>query len=66
MVELKANGITVYSGSVRSLCQQTVALDGNDAQNLVFEFDNLTSPKEAGENDDTRQLGLFISAMEVR
>jgi choline dehydrogenase-like flavoprotein len=66
MVELKANGIIVYSGSVRSLCMQTVALDGNDRQKLVFEFDNLTSPKEAGENDDTRRLGLFISAMEIQ
>jgi choline dehydrogenase-like flavoprotein len=65
-VELKANGITVYSGSVRSLCQQAVALDGNDRQHLVFEFDNLTSPMEAGENDDTRRLGLFISAVEVQ
>ena len=65
-VTMVVNGRKVYAGPCGGLLNTIFQLDGQPELNIVFTFTNLTTPESLGENDDTRELGLFLTELQIR
>ena len=61
-VIVAVNGATAFTGPAKTLMQTQVpiAATGTDPVKIELSFTGLTSPKQAGESDDDRTLGIFL------
>jgi hypothetical protein len=65
-LRLVVDGRELFSGRARYLFNAQFEIDSGRPLRLVFEFDELTTPKQAGENDDTRRLGVFVTWIDLQ
>jgi hypothetical protein len=65
-VELEINGASVYSGAANTLSGKEFPAGDQDKLALGLHFSNVVSQKDAGLNNDTRQLGIFLQSVVLK
>jgi hypothetical protein len=65
-VELEINGASVFSGAANALSGKEFPAGDQDKLALGLHFSNIVSQKDAGLNDDTRQLGIFLQSVVLK
>jgi hypothetical protein len=63
---ISVNGEQVFKGTINGAIGKAFRCAPADAMVLTFHFDDPSSPKDNGENDETRKLGLFLAGLEVQ
>ena len=65
-VEIEINGTSVYSGPANAVSGKAFPVGDQQKLALGLHFSNIVSQKDAGLNNDPRQLGIFLQSVALK